>query len=95
MRVAGDRRVAVAAAIVSGILGLGATAWLASGRSYDAGTLPSVAAAPPEVAEQVSLRRGQTLGSLFLAASLSTDERVDLLSAFAAVAACPSTIRTL
>lgn len=84
LRVARDRRVVVAAAIVSGVVGLGATAWLASGRSvtYDAGTLPSVAAAPPQVAERVSLRRGQTLGSLFLAASISTNDQVDLLAAF-------------
>ena len=85
MRGAVDRKVTLWMAIVSGVLALGATAWLSSGRSvtYDAGTLASVAATPPEVAEQVSLRRGQTLGSLFLNASLSTDERVALLAAFA------------
>ena len=82
--VARDRRVASLAAIVLGVLGLGATAWLAPGRSvtYDAGTLATVAARPPEVAEQVSLRRGQTLGSLFLAAALPAGERVALLAAF-------------
>lgn len=84
MRVAEDRRVMVSAAIAVGVLGLGTTAWLAADRSvtWDAGTLASVAAAPPEVAERVSLRRGQTLGSLLLTASLSTDERVGLLAAF-------------
>ncbi len=83
-RMAGDRRLASAAAIVLGVLGLGATAWLAPGRSvtYDAGTLATVAATPPEVAEQVSLRRGQTLGALFFAADLPADQRVALLAAF-------------
>lgn len=86
MRVMGDRGVAVVVVLVLGVSGLGATAWLASGRSatYDAGALAPVAATPPEVAERVSLRRGQTLGSLFLAASLAADERVDLLAAFGA-----------
>lgn len=84
MPVAGNRRAPVLAAIVLGLLGLGAATWLAPGRSvtYDAGTLAPVAATPPEVAEQVSLRRGQTLGSLFLATSLSANDRVALLAAF-------------
>lgn len=84
MRVAGDRRPRALAALVLCLLGLGAAAWLAPARSvtYDAGTIAPVAAAPPEVAEQVSLRRGQTLGLLLLNASIPADERVALLAAF-------------
>ena len=73
---------------VLGVVGLGATAWLASGEpvAYEAGTVATVHAAPPEEAERVSLRRGQTLGSLLLAASIATRERVALLEAFGEVA---------
>ena len=84
MRLAEDRRVVGATALLLGFLGLGATAWLASGGSatYDAGTLAPVAATPPEEADQVSLRRGQTLGSLLVAAAIEADDRVALLEAF-------------
>ena len=84
MRMAGERRVRVMVTVACGFLGWGAIAWLhASGSvTYDAGILAPVAAAPPEVAEHASLRRGQTLGSLFLAASISTNERVAVLAAF-------------
>ncbi len=82
---AGRRRGAVAASAAAlGVLVLGAAAWLA-GRApefRDAGTSAPVVATPPEKAERVGLRRGQTLGSLFRAAALSDGERVALLAAF-------------
>ena len=84
MRVVGDRRIAASAAIVLCLLGLGATAWLAADRSvtYDAGAIASVAAAPPEEAEHVYLRRGQTLGSLLADADIPTRDQFALLVAF-------------
>ncbi len=87
-RVRASRRTATLAAVGLGVVGLGTTAWLAAGgaATYDAGALPAVAATPPEVAERVSLGRGQTLGSLLYAASLPAEERVAVLAAFGAQA---------
>ena len=86
MGAAGNRGVAVLAAVVLAALGLGAIAWFAGGGSvtYDAGTLAPVSATPPREAERVSLRRGQTLGSLFLDAPFANQERTALLAAFGA-----------
>ena len=83
-RVAEDRRVVAATAILLGFLGLGAGAWLAAAgpTTYDAGTMAPVAATPPEEADHVNLRRGQTLGSLLVAADIGADDRVALLNAF-------------
>lgn len=79
-----DRGMAVPVLVVLALIVVGVSTWLDSrpAVTYEAGTIAPVVAAPAEEVEHANLGRGQTLGSLLAATSLTFREQVALLAAF-------------